>query len=398
MKLTNLFEKMSVNTLKQQQRQHQKLTTLTKGITVIAGTSIIGMIVYFTVVFNSTDVKEAKAEEHARMMMGYEIGEGEIIASFNWNDNITTKSESGPDAISVSASATVMTDGAGETSGLSAGTGKKDINLEIPAGNEFNTEGIDISFDFRRTEESCDFYSRGNYFNFGMRKGKIVISYKTGLGDGKGTQVNETTKYEIPMDEEFRNYRFLYDPQKGKAEIFVNGVTVWSHEGSEQSPLLWKSWDNVLIGRGMNGNGTDKVILDNLVVRSTSHVDKMPIRLLSFEAKGEGDHVMISWFTAKETDTDTFLVERSANGTDFIEIGKVKAAGNSTSLQAYALVDKNPVTDAASFYRLIPANKPLKSITVPVIGYKYRKDHIENMPMQQVEAVVKDMIDNGKNK
>lgn len=396
MKLPNVFYKMRDNRLKQQPTQKQKLTILTKGIMLAGGTSIICLIAYFTVMFNSADVEISKAEAQARMMMGYEVGDGEVISSFTWDNKNAAKAFNGPDAISISQSAVVMPDGHGETNGLSAGTDKKDINLEIPAAKEFNTEGIDISFDFRRMEESCDFYSRGNYFNFGMRKGKIVISYKVSVGDGKGVTVNKETRYEIPMDDEFRNYRFLYNPPKGKAEIFVNGVTVWSHEGPEQAPLFWKSWDNVIIARGMNGNGSNKVILDNLVVRSTSHVDRMPIHLLNFEAKGEADHVMIRWFTAKETDTDTFLIERSTNGIDFVEIGRVKAAGNSSSLNAYALVDKNPIVDAASYYRLIPSNKPLKSITVPVIGYKYRKEHIENMPIQKVEAAVKEIINNSK--
>ncbi|MFI5218421.1 MAG: hypothetical protein ACHQNT_02950 [Bacteroidia bacterium] len=396
MKLTNLFTTMKGFKQIQLQSQKQKMTILTKGIIIAAGSSILGLSIYFSVMINTADVKEAKAEEQARLMMGYEIGEGEVIASFTWDEKNTTKAAQGSDALYVSPSATVTNDGSNETNALSAGTEKKDINLEIQATSEFNSEGIDISFDFRRMEESCDFYSRGNYFNFGMRNGKIIISYKAGVGDGKGIRIADETKYEIPMDNEFRNYRFLYNPQKGKAEIFVNGVTIWSHEGPEQAPLLWKSSDNIVIGRGMNGDGSDKAILDNLVIRSTSNVDKIPVRLLNFEAKAEANHVMIRWFTAKEVDTDTFLVERSINGTDFIEIGRVKAAGNSNTLNAYALVDKNPVPDVASYYRLVPANKPIKSITVPVIGYKFRKDHIENMPMPEVEAKVQELIDQKK--
>jgi hypothetical protein len=125
------------------------------------------------------------------------------------------------------------------------------------------------------------------------------------------------------------------------------------------------------------------------MVRSTRNVNRMPVHLLSFEAKAENDYVMIRWFTAKEIETDTFVVERSLNGTEYEEIGRVKAAGMSNTLQAYALVDKNPVADKPAYYRLVPANKTLRSITVPVIGYKYRKDHIENLPAEQAEAKFK---------
>lgn len=390
MKIPNVFKNMARYRLSQKQSQKQKLTTLTKGIMVAAGASMVGLVIYLTTFLNTASVSESKAEIHARTMMGYEVGDGDIIASFEWDGKTAGNATMGPDAISMSQSATIAPDGSNETSGLSAGADKQDINIEIPATKEFNTEGIDISFDFRRMEESCDFYSRGNYFNFGMKKGKICISYKVSIGDGKGQMIDEVTKYEIPMDENFRNYRFLYNPQSGKGEIFANGVTVWSHKGPEEAPLLWKSNDNVIIARGMNGNGMKKVILDNLVIRSTAHVNKMPIHLLNFEAVNQSDRVMIRWFTGKEMDTDSFRVERSLNGTDFESIGSIKAAGNSTSLQAYALIDMHPVEGVAAYYRLVPTNKPLKSITVPVIGYKYRKDHIENMPIEKVEAAIKE--------
>ncbi len=86
-------------------------------------------------------------------------------------------------------------------------------------------------------------------------------------------------------------------------------------------------------------------------------------------------------------------IERSENGTDFVEIGRVKAAGNSDRLKAYALYDIHPVVDKPAFYRLVPTNKAVTSITVPVIGYKYRNDHIESMPVDQAEAIIKEKIE-----
>lgn len=368
--------------------QKQKLSTLTKGIMVAAGGSILGMMLYFTVFFNSADVEISKAEEHARSMMGYEIADGEVLASYTWESADMLKAENGIDAASVSKSAQLTPHGKDDSQGLSPMG--KDLNMKLAKSKKLNPEGIDISFDFRRLEDDCDFYSRGNYFNFGMRKGKIVIAYKVTDMDGFSTQINETTRYEIPKDHEYRTYRFSYDPQKGKAEIMVNGVTVWNNTSTPQSALTWKTSDQVIIGKGMKGDGSEMAVLDNLMVRSTRNVNRMPVHLLSFEAKAEKDYVMIRWFTAKEIETDTFVVERSLNGTQYEEIGRVKAAGMSTSLQAYALVDKNPVIDKPAYYRLVPANKSLRSITVPVIGYKFRKDHIENLPAEQAEAKFKE--------
>jgi hypothetical protein len=71
----------------------------------------------------------------------------------------------------------------------------------------------------------------------------------------------------------------------------------------------------------------------------------------------------------------------------------VKAAGHSSELRAYALYDIHPVKGKPAYYRLVPGNKALRSITVPVIGYKYRRNHIENMPVEQAEAAAKEHLD-----
>ncbi len=396
MKFKNFLNKMSGYNLRQRQTQRPRLSVMTRGIVIAGASSILALVAYFTIFINTTDVETSLAERHARSMMGYNVGEGEVICSFSWDNNEVLRSDKGTSGISVSETAVVLHDMDIESNGLSAGSGKKDINLEVVATSEFNTEGIDISFDFRRAEESCDFYSRGGYFNFGMKKGNLVIQYRSTTPAGKTEKVNEYTKYEIPEDNEFRNYRFMYNPQTGKGEIFVNGVTIWSHAGTEQSPLYWRSGDNVLIARGMNGDGSSKVILDNMIIRSTRNATNLPIHLLNFEAKAEEgkNAVMIRWFTAKEMDTDSFRVERSDNGKDFFVIGAVKAAGNSSKLNAYALYDIQPVTGKPAYYRLVPTNKALTSITIPVIGYKYRKNHIENMPVDQAEALIKQEAEN----
>ncbi|MCC6385419.1 MAG: hypothetical protein LC117_07780 [Bacteroidia bacterium] len=378
--------------IKQRVKQKQKLSALTKGVMVAAGGSILGLMLYFTVFFNSADVEVSKAEEHARSMMGYEVGDGEVIAFFNWEHQNPLTSESGLNAIAVSKAAEVTNSGKNDSYGLSPKG--KELNLKLSKSQQFNTEGIDISFDFRRLEDNCDFYSRGNYFNFGMKDGKILIAYKVTDVDGQTSQIKEVTRYEIPKDQEFRTYRFTYDPRQGKAEIMVNGITVWSHSGTEQAALSWKTSDQVIIGRGMKGDASSLAVLDNLMVRSTRNVNRMPIHLLSFEAKAENDYVMVRWFTAKEIETDTFVIERSLNGIDYEEIGRVQAAGNSNSLKAYALVDRNPVLDRPAYYRLLPSNKALRSITVPVIGYRYRKDHIENLPAEEAEIKFKEGISN----
>jgi hypothetical protein len=358
-------------------RQRQKMSLMHKAILVTAGSSIMGLAVYLTVVMNTSNVTDSRAGAMSNMMLGYDVNNGEVICAFDWNGDDRTKASKGPDAIKISPYATIMSEGVEGSNGLSAGKTKDGIDMVIPTDNYFNTDGIDISFDYKRYDDNCDFISRGRYFNFGMRNGKLIISYRVNLEKGRSYSVNENINYELIKDDEFRNYRFTYNPNTGKGEVMVDGVVVWNYQGPKERGMFWKKTDNIIIGKNLNGGETDKTILDNLIIRSTTHVQQMPITLLAFQAEARDNHVMVSWFTSRETDIDSFVVERSVDAIEYYKIGVVKANGNSDVLRAYAFVDKSPLENRIAYYRLMPSNKPLKSIAVPIIGYRYRINHPE---------------------
>ncbi len=358
-------------------RQRQKMSLMHKAIFVTAGTSIMGLAVYLTVVMNTSNVTDSRAGALTNMIQGYDVNNGEVICAFDWNGDDPTKASKGPDAIKISPFAAVMSEGVEGTNGLSAGKSKDGIDLTIPTDNYFNTDGIDISFDYKRLDDDCDFISRGRYFNFGMKKGKLIIAYRVNLEKGRSYSVNETTNYELIKDNDFRNYRFVYNPNTGKGEIMVDDVVVWNYQGPKERSMFWKNSDNIVIAKNMSGGGTDKTILDNFIIRSTTHVQQLPITLLSFQAEARDHHVMVSWYTSRETDIDSFIVERSVDAIEYQKIGAIKANGNSEVLRAYAFVDKTPLENKIAYYRLMPSNKPLKSIAVPIIGYRYRMNHPE---------------------
>ncbi|HMI80011.1 MAG TPA: T9SS type A sorting domain-containing protein, partial [Ferruginibacter sp.] len=72
--------------------------------------------------------------------------------------------------------------------------------------------------------------------------------------------------------------------------------------------------------------------------------------LLSFSGKLSGSRNSINWQTATEMNSSYFSVERSADGVNFISIGKVNATGNSNTVLSYSFTDENP--GLRSFYRL----------------------------------------------
>jgi hypothetical protein len=213
--------------------------------------------------------------------------------------------------------------------------------------------------------------SRGDAFALSVKDGKLAINLTAKNKDKKKIKINEVTRFAIPTDDEFRTYRFLFDPMQGRAELFVNGITVWNKQTEKETELAWKDEEPVVLGRNMRGDGSGRAFVDNLILKATRQISELPVTLLSFEAAAEQEYVMISWYTASEAEIDSFIVEKSTDAKAFSEVGRVAAKGAPETLTAYALVDKNPVLGVA-YYRLKPSNKPLTSMTISMIGYKYK--------------------------
>lgn len=82
-----------------------------------------------------------------------------------------------------------------------------------------------------------------------------------------------------------------------------------------------------------------------------SALSPLPVELLAFDAAPEGAQVLCSWSTASERNSMAFVVQRSADGERFEEIGTVPAAGHSMTVRQYAFGDERPLA-GLSYYRL----------------------------------------------
>jgi hypothetical protein len=77
----------------------------------------------------------------------------------------------------------------------------------------------------------------------------------------------------------------------------------------------------------------------------------LPVELLSFQARPVEDRVLLTWQTANEQQSDYFLIEHSTDARSFTSLGKVTAAGYSSTLQSYELWDQQPAP-GLNYYRL----------------------------------------------
>jgi hypothetical protein len=77
----------------------------------------------------------------------------------------------------------------------------------------------------------------------------------------------------------------------------------------------------------------------------------VPVGLLSFNAQRSARVNLLSWTTTQEINSSRFIVERGTDGRNFMPVGEVTAAGNSTSDINYSYVDHTPLR-GVNFYRL----------------------------------------------
>lgn len=77
----------------------------------------------------------------------------------------------------------------------------------------------------------------------------------------------------------------------------------------------------------------------------------LPVTSLELSGKNNGNENLINWSTTTETNTAYFSIEASLNGTDFAEIAKADAAGNSTRLRSYNYVHRD-INNQSYSYRI----------------------------------------------
>ncbi|MEM7105604.1 MAG: hypothetical protein AAF502_20875 [Bacteroidota bacterium] len=77
----------------------------------------------------------------------------------------------------------------------------------------------------------------------------------------------------------------------------------------------------------------------------------LPLELSSFSAEALPLKNTLRWTTETELNSAYFSIERSFDGSTFIEIGRMEAAGNSSVPLSYTFDDENPLTEL-NYYRL----------------------------------------------
>jgi hypothetical protein len=84
----------------------------------------------------------------------------------------------------------------------------------------------------------------------------------------------------------------------------------------------------------------------------------LPVTLVKFSAKKEGNSSLLSWNTAEEINSDYFQVEHSQNAKEWSALGRLYSHGDSRELNTYSYVHQNPAP-GTNYYRLKMVDKDL---------------------------------------
>lgn len=151
----------------------------------------------------------------------------------------------------------------------------------------------------------------------------------------------------------------------GTNAIVTTNPYLGGPSGSSISYDLGDTWIDISIASGKNFLHSDVKFLNGSVGWSGMALSSggqsggiykwtgniLPVSFTAFTATQTGKSVLLNWETAQELNNSYFAVERSTNGLNFTEIGRVGSKGNSSQPQPYVFEDIN-YANGHNYYRL----------------------------------------------
>jgi Secretion system C-terminal sorting domain len=208
--------------------------------------------------------------------------------------------------------------------GSNGGTVVFPTNLNVPTSANPGNLGIFISSD-------------QNLGNITIRRGHQAQLNGNGLS-------NSILRYYdiIPANNTNLNATLRFNYFDGE----LNGI-------NENSLVLFKSDDAInwsaqgFTSRDATTNFVEKTGINSFSRWTLSSLNSpLPVGFILFNAKCEGNKVLVTWKTAQEQNSSHFNIERSSDGTHWTVISNLPAAGNSASERSYSFTDNNPVQNA----------------------------------------------------
>ena len=105
----------------------------------------------------------------------------------------------------------------------------------------------------------------------------------------------------------------------------------------------------------------------------------LPVELINFSARKDGNNAIVEWITASEQNVDRFEIEVARGNSDFQsnrfeKIGHVFSPGNSNTTRNYSFIDTEPGKSGTRYYRLKIIDRDGRFEYSPVRPLLFSKD------------------------
>ena len=316
---------------------------------------------------------------------GYIVVEGSIANTGTLSGSSGTTLELGGTTVGVT-----LSDGtynlANLTVNKTAGdvTSSADLNvsgvLTLNAGViNMGDNKINLGANASATSNSPSAYVEGTM----TKKGASSVTFP--IGNGRRAMIGIAPSGAPVSSVYTASYRYTPDGEdranRADALARVSGLECWNVTGTAPSSLTlhWDSGDDSqidnmaalvvahltggkweLVNIASRSGSLESGSITTEVVNSYSpftfgstdvNVNPLPVEVVDFTGHQDGNAVVLEWTTLSEKDNDYFEIERSTDGENFVTLGHVAGAGNSTAKINYSFADNEPVQGRA-YYRL----------------------------------------------
>jgi len=177
------------------------------------------------------------------------------------------------------------------------------------------------------------------------------------------------------------NLGFVYDPGAATGEVRPgNAITSVTPVAAQRFNSGTNQWGDMpaqgTFAAGATNSVTNVVVPSAVLFRSWALSDlanPLPVELVRFAGACTGSTVELRWATGSENGNSHFLIQHSADGVEFQDIGRVEGAGTSHTLTEYAF--DAPRTEGLGYYRLLQVDldgtttpSPIEAVSCVVSG------------------------------
>jgi hypothetical protein len=183
----------------------------------------------------------------------------------------------------------------------------------------------------------------------------VIVDNATNLIKAIGSSANLSSAATYPNGSAYTVYGISFKT--------VNATTLNSYVGTNFATLTNAMAINPFSLCGNLSKNTVSVNIASVV----------PVSFLGLKARKQEKKVLLEWSTASELNSDYFELQRSADATNFTStLGKLNAAGNSSSVKNYAITDAQPLTNW-NYYRIKQVDKDGKTAYSNIAAINFEK-------------------------